>query len=270
LKLLLHVCCAPDLTISYKKLKALGYEPIVYFYNPNIYPEEEYIKRFNEVKKLQMVWNFELIEGEYEPSIYFERIKGHEFNKYNRCLECIKLRLENSLIFANEYRFSQYTSSLLASPRKSHNDILNIVKKIELSNKNIRFQYINFRSNNGIKESSKMCKTYNIYRQDYCGCAFSLSESKKYEEESRRNNYEELKKVVGEDYANAFFNYYKTDLLRIPEDIPYEFLVKEGINSLKYLKPQIVLIRKEIASDFGILKSGRYKIGDWKTKIIVW
>ena len=79
--LFLHVCCAPDLTVSYKRLDEQGYEPVVYFYNPNIFPEEEYIKRFDEVKKLQRVWHFKLIQGKYEPSVYYNRIKGNEYNK---------------------------------------------------------------------------------------------------------------------------------------------------------------------------------------------
>lgn len=270
--LFLHVCCAPDLTVSYKRLVEQGYEPVVYFYNPNIFPEEEYIKRFDEVKKLQRVWHFKLIQGKYEPSVYYNRIKGNEYNKRNRCLECIRLRLNSTIFLAKELEFTIYSSSLLASPRKSHEDILNISKELEheYEDQNIKFKYLNFRSNNGIKESSKICKTYNIYRQDYCGCVFSLSESKKYEEESKRDNFKKLEKIVGEEYANKLFNYYKTDLLRVPEDVPYEFLLIDGINSLKYLKPQIVLIKKEIANDFGLSESGRYKIGNWKTKIIIW
>lgn len=64
----------------------------------------------------------------------------------------------------------------------------------------------------------------------------------------KRNRKEiilKVKKIVGEEYANKLFNYYKTDLLRVPEDVPYEFLLIDGINSLKYLKPQIVLIKKK-------------------------
>lgn len=268
--LFLHACCAPDLTVSYKRLKDLGYEPVVYFYNPNIYPEKEYIKRFNEVKNLQKAWDFKLIEGEYEPSVYNEKIKGKETDKKNRCIECIELRLKNTIFMARKLGFTLYSSSLLASPRKSHEDILNLTKELELEYTEIKFKYLNFRSNNGIKESSKICKTYNIYRQDYCGCVFSLLESNKYEEESKNDNFKNLEEVVGNEYASKIFKYYKADLLRVPEDISYEFLLMGGINSLRYLKPQIVLIKKEIANDFNILKSGRYKIGNWKTKIIIW
>jgi hypothetical protein len=171
---------------------------------------------------------------------------------------------------AKKLGFTLYSSSLLASPRKSHEDILNLTKELELEYIEIKFKYLNFRSNNGIKESSKICKTYNIYRQDYCGCVFSLLESKKYEEESKNDNFRKLEEVVGKEYASKIFKYYKADLLRVPEDISYEFLLIDGINSLRYLKPQIVLIKKEIANDFNILESGRYKIGNWKTKIIIW
>jgi hypothetical protein len=272
----LHVCCAPDLTVSYRKLVEQGYEPVVFFYNPNIYPFQEYSKRLNEVKKLRDIWGFQLYVGDYEPDKFLERIKGEEnsltANKEGspkRCSECMKLRLEKTKSEAKQMNFSIYSTTLLASPRKSHDDILEITNNLD-KEENPSFKYVNFRSDNGVHMAAQICKTYNIYRQNYCGCSFSLEESKRYEEESKQKNYKSLVEILGEELTQKYFKYYKKDLLRIPQDIPAKFLEKVGLQFLKYFKPQIILIKKEIAQDFNILTSSRYKIDNWKGKVILW
>ncbi|MDN5345613.1 hypothetical protein X928_07325 [Petrotoga miotherma DSM 10691] len=276
MKIFLHVCCAPDLTVSYRKLAEQGFEPVVFFYNPNIYPLQEYSKRLDEVKKLRDIWGFQLYEGDYEPDKFLERIKGKEnsltANKEDspkRCYECMKLRLEKTKAKAKRLNFSIYSTTLLASPRKSHKDILEITKNLD-KEENPSFKYVNFRSNNGVHMAAQICKTYNIYRQNYCGCSFSLNESKRYEEESKQKNYKSLVEILGEELTQKYFTFYKKDLLRIPQDIPAKFLEKVGLHFLKYLKPQIILIKKEIAQDFNIVTSSRYKIDNWKGKVILW
>ncbi|WP_121958129.1 epoxyqueuosine reductase QueH [Petrotoga sp. 9PWA.NaAc.5.4] len=269
MKIILHTCCAPDLTISYKKLKEKLFEPTVFFYNPNIYPQEEYYKRLSEVKKLQKFWDFKLLEGPYEPEKYYEIIKGLENDKALRCVKCMELRISKTKAFAEKFNYDFYSSTLLASPRKSHKDIMKITQ--EINNNKTNFVYENFRSNNGIKEASKICKSYNIYRQNYCGCFFSSVESEKYEEESKKKNYAKIKEILGETITEKLFEkLYKKDLLKIPEDISYNLLKNEGYSILKCLKPQIILMKKNIAAEFGIKKNGRYKVDNWKVKIILW
>jgi len=276
LKIFLHVCCAPDLTVSYRKLVEQGFEPVVFFYNPNIYPLQEYSKRLDEVKKLRDIWGFQLYIGDYEPDKFLERIKGennsltaNKEDSPNRCYECMKLRLEKTKSEAKRMNFSIYSTTLLASPRKSHDDILEITDNLDME-ENPSFKYVNFRSDNGVHMAAQICKTYNIYRQNYCGCSFSLEESKRYEEESKQKNYKSLVEILGEELTQKYFKYYKKDLLRIPQDIPAKFLEKVGLQFLKYFKPQIILIKKEIAQDFNILTSSRYKIDNWKGKVILW
>jgi hypothetical protein len=276
LKIFLHVCCAPDLTVSYRKLVEQGFEPVVFFYNPNIYPLQEYSKRLDEVKKLRDIWGFQLYVGDYEPDKFLERIKGennsltaNKEDSPNRCYECMKLRLEKTKSEAKRMNFSIYSTTLLASPRKSHDDILEITDNLDME-ENPSFKYVNFRSDNGVHMAAQICKTYNIYRQNYCGCSFSLEESKRYEEESKQKNYKSLVEILGEELTQKYFKYYKKDLLRIPQDIPAKFLEKVGLQFLKYFKPQIILIKKEIAQDFNILTSSRYKIDNWKGKVILW
>ncbi len=280
MKIFLHVCCAPDLTVSYRKLVEQGYEPVVFFYNPNIYPLQEYSKRLNEVKKLSNIWGFQLYEGDYEPDKFLERIKGKNNSLKRpeggsrksgpkRCYECMMMRLEKAKAEAKRMNFSIYSTTLLASPRKSHDDILEITENLD-KEEGPSFKYVNFRSDNGVHMAAQICKTYNIYRQNYCGCSFSLNESKRYEEESEQKNYKSLVEILGEELTQKYFKYYKKDLLRIPQDIPAKLLEKVGLYFLKYLKPQIILIKKEIAQDFNIVTSSRYKIDNWKGKVILW
>ncbi|TDX16417.1 MULTISPECIES: epoxyqueuosine reductase QueH [Petrotoga] len=280
MKIFLHVCCAPDLTVSYRKLVEQGYDPVVFFYNPNIYPAQEYSKRLNEVKKLRDIWGFQLYEGDYEPEKFLERIKGENNSlkrpeggsrkgSPNRCYECMKLRLEKTKAETKRLNFSLYSTTLLASPRKSHSDILEIANNLG-KEENPSFKYVNFRSNNGVHMAAILCKTYNIYRQNYCGCSFSLNESKRYEEESKQKNYKNLVELISEELTQKYFKYYKKDLLRIPQDIPAKLLENVGLHFLKYLKPQIILMKKEIAQDFNIVTSSRYKIDNWKGKVILW
>lgn len=268
MRVFLHVCCAPDLAVSYEKLIANGLDPVLYFYNPNIYPTDEYVKRLNEVKKLSEIWQLELIEENYDPNDFLDKIKPVKNEKSKRCYECMKLRLEKTKVEAKKRNFEIFSTTLLSSPRKSHHDIQSIAKKLEEND--LTFKYINFRSNNGGKIGANICKTYNIYRQKYCGCSFSLNESQKYEEISKENNLKNLSNLLGESTAKIWFEFYKTDLLRIPEDVPAYLIEKTDLKILQYLKPQIVLIKKDIAKDIGILNNSRFKVGRWKGKAIIW
>lgn len=265
MKIFLHVCCAPDLTVSYEKLLEKDYQPTCFFYNPNIHPEKEYKKRKEEVIKLSKIWNFNIIEDTYSPQIFYENIKN---NYKNRCEECIKFRLEESAKKAKELKFNIYTTTLLASPRKSHSEI----KKwgIYFAEKyGINFLYENFRSNDGVKRSAEICRTYNIYRQKYCGCYFSLIEAEKLDSISKEKNFNDLKNLIGENDAKKIFSLYKKDILKIPEDLAPKYIYAGGLNVIKSLKPVMILMKKNIAKDFK-LETGRVKIDKWKAKFLIW
>jgi len=265
LKIFLHVCCAPDLTISFERLLTQGYQPKTFFYNPNIYPEKEYNKRKKELIKLSNKWGFEIVDDNYDPKIFYSKIKN---NLNNRCEECIKFRLEESAKKAKELNFDFYSTTLLASPRKSHSTI----KKwgdYFADYYGIKFLYVNFRSNNGVKRASEICRTYDIYRQKYCGCSYSLNEAKELEEISRNKNFNELTNIIGEDDAKIVFSLYKKEILKIPEDLAPKYIYHGGLEVIKTLKPVMILMKKNIAEDFN-LESGRVKINRWKAKFLIW
>lgn len=181
-KLLLHVCCGPCGIYPLEKLQT-DYQISVFYYNPNIHPEEEYKKRKTAAQEFCKKNKINFIEPEYDPQKYFQAVKGLEKNKFQRCAECYKLRLEQTAKYAAENNFDVFTSTLLISP---HQDI-NLVKKIgqELAEKyKINFYSAQDKDNNkkykgfrpGFTQGRKKAKQENMYSQTYCGCIFSKDE----------------------------------------------------------------------------------------------
>lgn len=173
-KLLLHSCCGPCST-SVLELLTKYFEVDVYFYNPNIYPKEEYEKRKNEQEKvLKITLGSNLIEGEYEPEYYDNIIKGLEEDEEGgfRCKKCIKMRMEKTCKYAKEHGYDFFTTTLSVSPHKNSKLINEIGYELE-KKYNISYLYSDFKKKDGYKRSILLSKDYNLYRQDYCGCKYS-------------------------------------------------------------------------------------------------
>ena len=173
-KLLLHSCCGPCST-SVLELLTKYFEVDVYFYNPNIYPKEEYDKRKNEQEKvLKITLGSDLVEGEYEPEYYDNIIKGLEEDKEggHRCMKCIKMRMEKTCKYAKEHGYDFFTTTLSVSPHKNSKLINEIGYDLE-KKYDIKYLYSDFKKKDGYKRSILLSKDYNLYRQDYCGCKYS-------------------------------------------------------------------------------------------------
>ena len=179
MKLLLHTCCAPCAIYPVKKAKEDGFKEITgFFYNPNIQPSVEFVKRSNEVKNYYANEKLLLLDSVYMPEEYFKWILSFDDNK-KRCQVCWQLRLMKTVATAKENKIDAFTSTLLASPYQDHDRLKSICQ--DLSDKfGIRFYYSDFRK--GFKEAHDQAKTKGMYCQNYCGCVFSLVER----EESRR------------------------------------------------------------------------------------
>lgn len=182
--LLLHACCAPCSSYVIEYLNKY-FDITIYYYNPNIYPETEYMKRMNELKKFlkETRYNIKFIEEDYIPDEYYKNIKGLEKlgERSERCYNCYKLRMEKACKFAKNNNFDYFTTTLSISPYKNSVWINEIGEK--LSNKyNIKYLYSDFKKKNGYKRSLELSKEYNLYRQDYCGCVYSLEERRKVNE----------------------------------------------------------------------------------------
>ena len=179
-ELLLHACCAP---CSSACLERLGnhFKISIFYYNPNITDKYEYDKRINEIKKFIKSFNTEypisLIEGNYEPTKFFEITKGleDEPERGKRCFECYKLRLEETAKIAEEMNFKYFCTTLTLSPHKNSNWINEIGSNLN-NIYNTTYLYSDFKKKNGYKRSIELSKEYNLYRQDYCGCIYSKRE----------------------------------------------------------------------------------------------
>jgi predicted adenine nucleotide alpha hydrolase (AANH) superfamily ATPase len=177
-KLLLHVCCAP--CASYVLEYITGYFDItVFFFNPNIYPPEEYKKRLEELEKLldkmPLKGEVSLSIGEYEPPQFDRAVKGLEEQREggDRCRACIGMRLEETAKVAASKGFDYFCTTLSISPYKNARMINE--GGGELAQKyGVRFLPSDFKKRDGYKRSIELCAMYDIYRQNYCGCRYSI------------------------------------------------------------------------------------------------
>ena len=179
-KLLLHSCCAP--CSSYVLEYLSNYFSItVFYYNPNIYPEEEYRKRVLEqqhfIERLPARHPISFIEGEYDEKRFYDTVRGHERDKEGgeRCFRCYELRLREAAELAKERNFDYFTTTLSISPLKNAEKLNEIGTRIaeELG---VTYLQSDFKKKNGYKRSTELSKEYGMYRQDYCGCIYSYRE----------------------------------------------------------------------------------------------
>jgi len=174
-KIVLHACCAicSGYPISY--LKELGYDVIVYFYNPNIYPFEEYQKRLEAERTLCKHFDVELVEGKYEPQEYFDYVKGfeNEPEKGLRCDKCFELRLKKTAEFAKSINVDVFTTSIVISPHKNYVKLSEIGENIAKI-LGINYLSVDFKKKDGFLKTNKISRELGLYRQNYCGCKFAM------------------------------------------------------------------------------------------------
>jgi len=165
MKLLLHGCCADCILKFVKSIKSeINIEEVVvYFYNPNIHPRAEYLARLKAAQKISEEKGIKLVVPDWSPKEYFEKIK----NKNNRCKKCWNLRLEKSFEYALKNNFEIVSTTLLSSHYQNKEEIEKIGKELEEKYK-IKFLVP--------KKIEKDLKTSGFYKQNYCGCCFSLTE----------------------------------------------------------------------------------------------
>lgn len=183
-KLLLHSCCGPCSTAVIERLLP-EYSITVFFYNPNITDPDEYEKRLRAQLEVIEYFNksitsgskISFIEGKYESDKYFEMVSGFEDEKEGgkRCSICFDMRLEETAKVASENKFDTFTTTLTVSPHKSY-DIISQIGKDLGEKYQINYLDGNFKKKDGFKRSIELSKQLNLYRQNYCGCQFSVWE----------------------------------------------------------------------------------------------
>lgn len=182
--LLLHSCCAPCSSSVLERLQK-DFDITVLYYNPNIYPESEYIKRLTEQKKFLKQIGVKLIEEKYDPKEYENAIKNFENlgERTERCYHCYKLRIEKTFEIAKKLNFDYFTTTLSVSPHKNADWINEIGEKLA-PNTTPKFLTSNFKKQNGYLRSLQLSKQYGFYRQNYCGCKMSFEASKKLDKKN--------------------------------------------------------------------------------------
>ena len=175
--LLLHSCCAPCSSSVIERLTKL-FKITVFFYNPNIYPKSEYEKRMREqanfLSRLKSSEPIGFIEEAYDSNEFYNAVKGWENEKEGgkRCFICYKLRMEKTAKLAETKGFDYFTTTLSVSPYKNAKTLNEIGCKLEYKYK-AQYLYSDFKKNNGYLRSIELSKEYGLYRQNYCGCAYS-------------------------------------------------------------------------------------------------
>jgi len=173
MKLLLHICCAPDATHPIQILRD-EYQIDAFFYNPNIHPKEEYEKRLESMRAISSEWDVTLHEGEYDKDRWLELTGGHkdEPEGGKRCEICYRMRLEETAKLAAKDGYDAFGAVLTISPHKDAKKINEIGH--ELGKKyDIAYLESDFKKRDGFKKSIELSKGLGLYRQNYCGCVYS-------------------------------------------------------------------------------------------------
>jgi predicted adenine nucleotide alpha hydrolase (AANH) superfamily ATPase len=176
-ELLLHICCAPCSTHVVEVLKE-DYNVTGYFYNPNIHPESEYVRREDEMKRYAQKIGLELVCAEYDDARWFEMVKGMEDvpEGGERCFLCYRMRLEKTAQYAEEHGYQFFTTTLSVSPHKNAAKINEIGSQVA-GRRQLQFYTANFKKRGGFERRVRMSKEAGLYRQSYCGCIFSQREA---------------------------------------------------------------------------------------------
>lgn len=194
--LLLHACCGPCSSYVLEYLSKYFSITILY-YNPNIYPEEEYLRRLNELKNFLPRFpaafknNVKFVEQNYDPEEFYSalEIKNHpefadEPEKGERCRRCYEFRLKKAYEYAVKNNFDYFCTTLSISPFKDSEKINTIGRELCDSIKKTKWLPSDFKKKGGFKRSLELSEEYELYRQQYCGCVYSKNNTEKFRAEN--------------------------------------------------------------------------------------
>ena len=185
-KLLLHSCCGPCSTAVIERLLGDGECGVsVFYYNPNITDPQEYAHRKSEQIRLleelrRQGTEVAFIDADYDPQNFFEAVKGLENEPEGgaRCAVCFEMRLRRTAIYAAEHGFDCFDTTLTVSPYKNYDVISSIGRRIS-EETGIEYLSGNYKKKDGYRRSVELSKKYGLYRQHFCGCAFSFRDAQK-------------------------------------------------------------------------------------------
>ena len=176
-KLLLHSCCAPCSSACIERLTNF-FDITILYYNPNIEPYEEYLKRKKEeirfIKEYPNIHKLDIIDCDYDNDLFLNIATGleEEPERGKRCLRCYNLRMEYTAKKAKELGYDYFATTLTLSPLKD-SQVLNKIGYALSKKYDISYLPSDFKKQNGYKRSIELSKEYNLYRQNFCGCKYS-------------------------------------------------------------------------------------------------
>jgi epoxyqueuosine reductase len=172
--ILLHVCCAPDAVVAAERL-AGEFRMGAYFYNPNIFPQAEYNKREQELVRIAPLFSLTVHDAPYDPQHWLALAAGleKEPEKGKRCEVCVRMRLQQTAQAARALGYACFGTVLTTSPFKNAG-MVNALGEETARDLQLAYYASDFKKKEGFKRSLELCRQYGIYRQNYCGCQFSL------------------------------------------------------------------------------------------------
>lgn len=188
-KLLLHSCCAPCSGEVMEALISSKIDFSIFFYNPNIHPVQEYEIRKQENVKFAEKHNIPMIDADYDKENWFARAKGMEWEpeRGKRCSMCFDMRFERTALYAHEHGFPVICSSLGISRWKDMNQINESGLRAASHYPGIEYWTYNWRKNGGSERMYEIAKREEFYKQEYCGCVYSLRDTNAWRQQKTRN-----------------------------------------------------------------------------------
>ena len=196
-RILMHSCCAPCVGDIMERMKKSGIDVTIFFYNPNIHPKKEYEIRKNENRRFAEQLGITCIDADYDVQNWFSRAKGleHAPERGERCTKCFDMRFERTALYAAENGFKTITSSLGISRWKNMDQINDCGIRAAKNYEGITYWTYNWRKGGGAARMYEIAKREEFYKQEYCGCIFSLRDTNEWRVSRGR---EEIK--IGEEF----------------------------------------------------------------------
>lgn len=181
-KLLMHSCCAPCAGEIMKALSASEIDTTIFFYNPNIHPQEEYELRKQENIRFAEKLDMPFVDADYAKDNWFERVKGQEDEPERgaRCTTCFDMRFEVTAQYAKAHGFNLISSTLGISRYKDMNQINSCGVRATKVFDSIRYWDFNWRKQGGSSRMLELSKQEGFYQQEYCGCVYSLRDTNRW------------------------------------------------------------------------------------------
>ena len=200
-KVLMHSCCAPCAVEVMEAVHASGIEQVIYFYNPNIHPIEEYVIRKDENKRFCDKLGIEFIDADYDKDNWFERVKGQENEPERgaRCTTCFDMRFERTALHAEENGFNLISSTLGISRWKDMDQINGSGVRAADRYDDVNYWTFNWRKKGGAQRMIELSKREEFYQQEYCGCVYSLRDTNRWRKQNDRPRIKRNIKFYGFD-----------------------------------------------------------------------